>query len=94
MPRKWEKILTAKFDFTDFPARLLKNMGSLGGIIKLIPGMNKLSDDQLKQGETQLKRSEAMINSMTVEERRNPICWQVRPVGGSPVALAIRRRMR
>jgi len=28
--------------------RLLKNMGSLG-IIKLIPGMNKLSDDQLKQ---------------------------------------------
>jgi len=50
--------------------RLLKNMGSLGGIIKLIPGMNKLSDDQLKQGETQLKRSEAMINSMTVEERQ------------------------
>jgi len=69
-----EKILTAKFDFTDFlkQMRLLKNMGSLGGIIKLIPGMNKLSDDQLKQGETQLKRSEAMINSMTVEERRNP----------------------
>jgi len=32
--------------------RLLKNMGSLGGIIKMIPGMNKLSDDQLKQGET------------------------------------------
>jgi signal recognition particle subunit SRP54 len=69
-----EKILTAKFDFTDFlkQMRLLKNMGSLGGIIKLIPGMNKLSDDQLKQGETQLKRSEAMINSMTAEERRNP----------------------
>jgi len=46
-----EKILTAKFDFTDFlkQMRLLKNMGSLGGIIKLIPGMNKLSDDQLKQ---------------------------------------------
>jgi len=87
-----EKILTAKFDFTDFlkQMRLLKNMGSLGGIIKLIPGMNKLSDDQLKQGETQLKRSEAMINSMTVEERRNRLL-QVRPVvdGGSP-ALAIR----
>ena len=69
-----EKILTAKFDFTDFlkQTRLLKNMGSLGGIMKMIPGMNKLSDDQLKQGETQLKRSEAMINSMTPEERRNP----------------------
>lgn len=69
-----DKILSAKFDFTDFlkQMRLLKNMGSLGGIIKLIPGMNKMSDDQLKQGETQLKRCEAMINSMTAQERRDP----------------------
>lgn len=69
-----EKMLTAKFDFTDFlkQTRLLKNMGSLGGILKMIPGMNKLSDDQMRQGEVQLKRTEAMINSMTVEERRNP----------------------
>ncbi|KOP22714.1 signal recognition particle [Hapalosiphon sp. MRB220] len=69
-----EKIMSAKFDFTDFlkQLRLLKNMGSLGGILKLIPGMNKLSNDQLQQGETQLKRCEAMINSMTQEERKNP----------------------
>jgi signal recognition particle subunit SRP54 len=69
-----EKILEAKFDFTDFvkQLRLLKNMGSLGGIMKLIPGMNKISDDQLRQGETQLKRCEAMIGSMTLEERKNP----------------------
>ncbi|MCC5635248.1 signal recognition particle protein [Nostoc sp. CHAB 5844] len=69
-----EKILSAKFDFTDFlkQLRLLKNMGSLGGIMKLIPGMGKLSDDQLKQGETQLKRCEAMINSMTKQERQDP----------------------
>ncbi len=69
-----EKILSAKFDFTDFlkQMRLLKNMGSLGGIMKMIPGMNKLTDDQLKQGETQLKRCEAMINSMTNQERRDP----------------------
>jgi len=69
-----EKILAAKFDFTDFlkQMRLLKNMGSLGGIMKLLPGMNKLSDEQLKHGETQLKRSEAMINSMTSQERRDP----------------------
>ncbi|KYC37640.1 signal recognition particle [Scytonema hofmannii PCC 7110] len=69
-----EKILSAKFDFTDFlkQMRLLKNMGSLGGLLKLIPGMNKVSDDQLRQGETQLKRCEAMINSMTTDERRDP----------------------
>ncbi len=70
-----EKMLTAKFDFSDFlkQMRLLKNMGSLGGLMKLLPGMgNKLSSEQLQQGETKLKQSEAMINSMTVEERRNP----------------------
>lgn len=69
-----EKILSAEFDFNDFlkQTRLMKNMGSLGGIMKLIPGMNKMSDDQLQQGETQLKRCEAMINSMTPEERKNP----------------------
>ena len=69
-----DKILSAKFDFNDFlkQLRLLKNMGSLGGIMKLIPGMNKISDDQLKQGETQLKRCESMINSMTRQERQDP----------------------
>ncbi|MFB2644808.1 signal recognition particle protein [Raphidiopsis sp. BLCC-F218] len=69
-----EKILSAKFDFTDFlkQLRLMKNMGSLGGMIKLIPGMNKISDEQLKKGETQLKRCESMINSMTKQERKDP----------------------
>ena len=70
-----KKILEAKFDFNDFlkQMRLMKNMGSLGGIMKLIPGMaGKISDDQLQQGETQLKRVEAMINSMTKQERTQP----------------------
>ena len=69
-----EKMLKAQFDFSDFlkQMRLLKNMGSLGGLMKMIPGMGKLSSDQLQQGEAKLKQSEAMINSMTAEERRNP----------------------
>lgn len=70
-----QKIVEAKFDFDDFlkQMRLMKSMGSLGGIMKLIPGMgNKLSSDMLEQGETQLKRVESMINSMTKHERKNP----------------------
>ena len=70
-----DKILSAKFDFNDFlkQTKLMKNMGSLAGIMKMIPGMgNKLSSDQLQQGEQQLKRCEAMIKSMTMEERENP----------------------
>jgi signal recognition particle subunit SRP54 len=68
------KILEAQFDYTDFlkQTKLLKNMGSLGGLMKMIPGMNKISGDQLQQGEAQLKKVETMINSMTLEERRDP----------------------
>ena len=68
------KILEARFDFDDFlkQMRLLKNMGSFAGVMKLIPGMNKLGGDVLEKGEVQLKRTEAMISSMTKEERSNP----------------------
>jgi signal recognition particle subunit SRP54 len=69
-----EKLLAAEFDFTDFlkQMRLIKGMGSLGSLMKMIPGMNKLTDDQLQKGQDQLARAEAMINSMTRQERLNP----------------------
>ncbi|MGF1590510.1 MAG: signal recognition particle protein [Pleurocapsa sp.] len=68
------KIMEAKFDFNDFikQMRLLKNMGSLGGVLKLIPGMGKISGADLAKGETQLKRTESMINSMTKAEKAEP----------------------
>jgi signal recognition particle subunit SRP54 len=68
------KILQASFDFDDFikQMRLMKNMGSLGGLLKMIPGMNKLSSTDIEKGEKELKRTEAMIGSMTMEERKNP----------------------
>jgi signal recognition particle subunit FFH/SRP54 (srp54) len=68
-----EKILSAKFDFDDFlkNTRMMKNMGSFGGLLKMIPGM-KISDAQLQEAEKQLKRVEAMINSMTKQERQDP----------------------
>jgi signal recognition particle subunit SRP54 len=40
--------------------------------MKMIPGMNKIDDGMLKQGEDQLKRVEAMIGSMTESERCQP----------------------
>ena len=69
-----EKIMEAQFDFNDFlkQMRLLKNMGSLGGVMKLIPGMNKISGADLEKGESQLKRTESMINSMTKQEKAEP----------------------
>lgn len=68
------KIMEAKFDFNDFikQMRLLKNMGSLGGVLKLIPGMGKISGADLAKGEVQLKRTESMISSMTKAEKSDP----------------------
>jgi signal recognition particle subunit SRP54 len=69
-----EKIMEARFDFDDFlkQMRMIKNMGSLGGLLKMIPGMNKISGDQLKQGEDELKKAEVIISSMTKVERGDP----------------------
>jgi signal recognition particle subunit SRP54 len=68
------KLQEASFDFTDFlqQMRLIRRMGSLGGLMKMIPGLNKIDDDMLRQGEQQLKRIEAMIGSMTPQERHQP----------------------
>ena len=57
----------------------MKNMGGLGSIMSMMPalgaGMGKmkdLDDDQTAQAEKNMARMEAMIYSMTPEERRNP----------------------
>ena len=52
--------------------RLIKRMGSLGSLMKMIPGMAKIDDGLLRQGEAQVKRVEAMISSMTEAERKEP----------------------
>ncbi len=71
-----EKFLKAKFDLEDFRNQLrkIKKLGSIEGILKLIPGMGKVRD-QLKNAqmpEKELVKVEAIINSMTFLERRNP----------------------
>lgn len=69
-----QQLLSGQFDFEDFIKQMwmVKSMGSLGGLLKLMPGMGKISDDQIRQGEVQLKKAEAMIGSMTKQERRSP----------------------
>jgi signal recognition particle subunit SRP54 len=76
-----KKLQEASFDFSDFlqQMRLIKRMGSLGGLMKMIPGMNKIDDGMLKQGEQQLKKIEAMIGSMTAAERTQPELLAAQP---------------
>ena len=75
------KLQEATFDFSDFvkQMRLIKRMGSLGGLIKMMPGMNKIDDGMIKSGEDQLNRIEAMIGSMTPAERSHPELLSAQP---------------
>jgi signal recognition particle subunit SRP54 len=68
-----EKMMSGKFNYNDYVKQLkmIKRMGSLGGIMKLIPGMGKALKGQ-DIDEKQLVYVEAMISSMTKEERKNP----------------------
>ena len=64
-----------QFSLEDFQAQLqqLKKMGSIGELLDLVPGARKLTQKaDLGQAEKELKRVEAIINSMTIDERRNP----------------------
>jgi len=50
----------------------VQKLGSLGGLLKLMPGMPKLSEQQLSVAEKEMKNFEIIINSMTPYERSNP----------------------
>lgn len=67
-----EKIRTQKFDLNDFLKQLqmIKRLGSLGSIIKMIPGLNQIGD--IAPAEKEMKKVECIIQSMTLEERKHP----------------------
>ena len=51
----------------------IKRMGSMNSLLEMIPGGKKLASQvDADKAEKELKRVEAIINSMTLEERRNP----------------------
>lgn len=71
-----KKIQKGKgFDFEDFREQLLamEKMGGMMGILDKLPGMGGLASAvQQKSGDAMLKKTMAVINSMTLKERRNP----------------------
>jgi signal recognition particle subunit SRP54 len=69
-----QKLREDRFDFEDFRQylRMLRKMGNLESLLKLIPGLPKVLKDEVKVDYNKIRRMEAIINSMTVEERRKP----------------------
>ncbi len=69
-----KKLKKREFDLEDFQAQLkqMKKLGSLEQIIGMLPGMGQLKQlKKFKPDEKELVKIEAIINSMTIEERRN-----------------------
>ena len=74
------KIKKADFDFDDFLEYMgqIRNMGGIGSIMSMLPGMGlggnmkniQMPDED--EAEANLKRTEAIIHSMTAKERKNP----------------------
>lgn len=73
--RLQKKLKKSQFDLEDFKAQLqqIKKMGSIESIMGMIPGMGKLMKqmDGAAPPEKEMKRIEAIIDSMTREERAN-----------------------
>ncbi len=71
--RLHKRILRDQFDFEDFlkQIRQIKKMGSLKELISMVPGLGKQVRD-LDIDDDSLKHVEAIVLSMTPEERRNP----------------------
>lgn len=69
-----KKLRTMEFTLEDFLEQLkqIKRMGPLSQLISMIPGVKLKSDIDMDAGEKELKKIEAIINSMTKEERQNP----------------------
>jgi signal recognition particle subunit SRP54 len=69
-----QKILKAEFTLEDFLHQMqqMKNMGPLDQIMDMIPGMNKAKLKGLEFDEREFVRFQAIIQSMTKEERKDP----------------------
>ncbi|HEX5175698.1 MAG TPA: signal recognition particle protein [Chthoniobacteraceae bacterium] len=70
--RMEKKLRTASFDFNDFLAqfKMMRKLGPLENILGMLPGVGNIKD--LNVDEKQIKRTEAIVLSMTDDERRRP----------------------
>ncbi len=68
-----EKMMSGKFNYNDLlkQMKMVKRMGKFSGLMKMIPGMSQMANVD-KVDDKQLVYIEAIIGSMTKEERKNP----------------------
>ena len=69
-----KKMQSGKYDLEDFLSsmKMIKKMGPLESLIKLMPGASKMGLDKVKVDPKQMAHIEAIVLSMTPKERRHP----------------------
>jgi len=70
-----ERLAEGQFDFEDFRDQLqqIQHLGSIGDLLKMVPGMGQFAKQvDAQEVSSDLKQIEAIINSMTAQERRLP----------------------
>ena len=71
-----KKIRKNEFTLEDFLDQMgeVQKMGGIGKMLEMLPGMSSrsVSDDEIEKSEKEFRQMEAIICSMTLEERRNP----------------------
>ncbi len=73
--RAGERLMSGKFDLEDFLKQMqqMKRLGPVSKLMEMIPGMNQaMAGVDMSNAEQELKRIEAIIYSMTPDERRDP----------------------
>ena len=72
--KTFKKMQKGKYDLEDFLSQMksIKKLGPLENLIKLIPGAKKMGLNNVSIDPKQISHIEAIIESMTKEERRNP----------------------
>lgn len=68
------RLMNGQFDLNDLLSvmKQMKKLGSLSKILGMIPGMPKISQEQMDFIQTELRNYEIIINSMTPQERKKP----------------------
>ena len=68
------KMMSGHFDLNDMLAQMeqINKLGSMGGLLKLIPGMPKISEEDQEKAKKQMDKTKAIIFSMTPQERKDP----------------------
>lgn len=70
------RMMTKEFNFEDYLNAMeqMKKLGPINKLLEMIPGMNssELKGVDLSQGEKEMAKTESIIHSMTLKERKNP----------------------